>query len=277
VTLVVAHRGAAGQAPENTMEAFRLGVEAGADAIELDVHLTADGQLAIVHDEMLDRTTDRSGSVATMTMDEIRAADAGYRFEASDGSFPFRGTGLRVPNLPEVLDWLPDGIGLVVEIKARAATGATVDALGASRVRAAGAASVISFDEAAIEQAHELDPELPTGYLLVPSQPIEPAMSYAVQHGHVAVHPWEGDLGMDPAPILSMAQAYGRLVGCYVVNEPERMQQLAAYGLWGFVTDQPAVARQALGPRASEAATEAPPRVSRRRRPPAQRARPPRR
>jgi len=285
VTLVVAHRGAAGQAPENTMEAYRLGVEAGADAIELDVHLTADGQLAVIHDETLDRTTDRSGSVATLTMNEIRAADAGYRFEASDGSFPFRGTGLHVPTLPEVLDWLPDGFGLAVEIKARAATGATVAALRGSRVRAAGAATVISFDEAAIDEARELDPDLPTGYLLVPSQPIEPAMSYAVQHGHVAVLPWEGDLGMDPAPILSLAQAYGRLVGCYVVNESDRMQQLAAYGLWGFVTDQPAVARQALGPRASEAVTEAPteptsdtpPRVSRPRRPRAQRAQPPRR
>ena len=61
MTLVVAHRGASAQAPENTMEAFRLGVEAGADAIELDVHLTADGQLAVIHDETLDRTTDRTG------------------------------------------------------------------------------------------------------------------------------------------------------------------------------------------------------------------------
>lgn len=277
MTLVVAHRGAAGEAPENTMEAYRLGVEAGADAIELDVHLSADGQLAVIHDDTLDRTTDRSGSIASLTMDEIRAADAGYRFEASDGTFPFRGTGLRVPTLPEVLDWLPEGIGLVVEIKARTATSATVEALRGSRVRAAGAASVISFDEAAIDEAHELDPELPTGYLLVPTQPIEPAMRYAVEHGHVAVHPWEGDLGMDPAAILSMAQAYGRLVGCYVVNEPNRMQQLAAYGLWGFVTDLPGVAREALGPRAVEAATEAPPRVTRARRPRAPRARPPRR
>ena len=61
MTIIVAHRGASGRAPENTMEAFRLGIEAGADAIELDVHLTADGQLAVIHDETLDRTTDRTG------------------------------------------------------------------------------------------------------------------------------------------------------------------------------------------------------------------------
>jgi len=78
------------------MEAFRLGVEAGADAIELDVHLTADGQLAVIHDDTLDRTTDRSGNVADLTMAEILGADAGFRFEADDGSFPFRGMGLTV-------------------------------------------------------------------------------------------------------------------------------------------------------------------------------------
>jgi glycerophosphoryl diester phosphodiesterase len=250
VTLVVAHRGAAAVAPENTMEAFRLAVEMGADAVELDVHLTADGKLAVIHDEMMDRTTDLTGPIASMTMKQMRAADAGFRFEAPDGSFPFRGKGLTVPTLAEVLTWLPEGIGLVVEVKARQAIAATIKALGASRVRAAGAATLISFDEATIDEAHALDPDLPTGYLLVPAQPIEAALIYAVEHGHVAVHPWEGDLGLDPGPILAQAQAYGRLMGCYVVNDPQRMQQLAAYGLWGFVTDVPDIGRQALGPRA---------------------------
>ena len=251
MTLVVAHRGAAAAAPENTMEAFRLAVEIGADAVELDVHLTADGKLAVIHDETVDRTTDLTGSVASMTMKQIRVADAGYRFEAPAGSFPFRGKGLTVPTLAEVLKWLPDGIGLVVEVKARAAIAPTIKALSASRVRAAGAASLISFDEATINEAHALDPGLPTGYLLVPAQSIEAALIYAVEHGHAAVHPWEGDLGLDPGPILAQAQAYGRLMGCYVVNDPARMQHLAAYGLWGFVTDAPDVGRQALGPRES--------------------------
>jgi glycerophosphoryl diester phosphodiesterase len=255
VTLVVAHRGAAGLAPENTMEAYRLGVEGGADAIELDVHLTADGQMALIHDETLDRTTDLAGSIASLTMAEIEAADAGFRFEAADGSFPFRGKGLRVPTFPEVLAWLPDGVGLVVEVKAREAIGPVIDALSGSRVRAAGAASLISFDEHTIDRAHELDPGMPTGYLLVPSQPIEPALTFAVEHGHAAVHPWEGDLGIDPQPILAQAHAYGRLIGTYVVNDPDRMQQLAAYGVWGFVTDLPGLARQALGPRRSDASS----------------------
>jgi len=247
MTIVVAHRGASAQAPENTMEAFRLGVEAGADAIELDVHLTADGQLAVIHDESLDRTTDRVGRVAEQTMEQIRQADAGATFvRDGDSGFPYADRGLRVPTLPEVLEWLPDGIGLVIEIKARAAADAVVDAVRGHAVREGGRLVVISFDEVAIERVRELDPGIRTGYLLVPTQPVEPALVWATEHGHAGVFPWEGDLGLDPLPIMAQAHAFGREIGCYVVNDPQRMQHLAACGLWGFVTDVPDVARQAL-------------------------------
>ena len=247
MTIVVAHRGANHQAPENTMEAFRLGVEAGADAIELDVHLTADGQLAVIHDESLDRTTDRTGAIAELTMDEVRVADAGAEFAGPNGDFAFRGRGLTVPTLPEVLTWLPDRVGLVVEIKARAAADAVVEAVRGHAIRSDGRLAVISFDEHAIERVRELDREIRTGYLLVPTQPVEAALVWATEHGHTGVFPWEGDLGIDPLPIMAQAQIYGREVGCYVVNDPERMQHLAACGLWGFVTDVPDVAREALG------------------------------
>jgi glycerophosphoryl diester phosphodiesterase len=249
VTLIVAHRGAGADAPENTMLAYQRAVELGADAIEIDVHLTKDGKLALIHDETLDRTTSLAGPVAGKTMAQIRRGDAGYRFEGPGGSFPFRGQKLKVPTLDEMLKWLPDGIGLVVEIKARAATPATIGTLRGSRVRAAQAVTVISFDEQTIDEAHRLDPDLPTGYLLVPFQATEPALTFAVEHGHAAIHPWEGDLGLDPAPLVTLARAYGREVGCYVVNDPDRMKQLAAIGLWGFVTDLPGLARLALGPR----------------------------
>jgi len=246
MTLVVAHRGASAYAPENTMEAFRLAVKMGADAIELDVHLTSDDQLAVIHDETLDRTTDLSGPVQQRTMKQLRRADAGFAFTSSDGSTPFRGKGLHIPTLSEVLEWLPDGVGLVVEVKAPEATDVTVEALRGSRVRAAGAVSLISFEEKAIDRAHELDPTLPTGYLLVPSQTFESGLAYAVEHGHTAVHPYEGDLGLDPAPELAEALAFGRQVGCYVVNDPDRMKHLAAFGLWGFVTDRPDLGRETM-------------------------------
>ena len=247
MTIVVAHRGASARAPENTMEAFRLGVEDGADAIELDVHLTADGQLAVIHDETLDRTTDRTGRVADLAMDEVREADAGATFARPDDSgFPFAAQGLTVPTLPEVLAWLPDEVGLVIEIKARAAADAVVEAVRDHPVREGERLVVISFDEATIERVRELDPGIRTGYLLVPTEPIEPALRWATERGHVGVFPWEGDLGIDPLPLMAQARAYGREIGCYVVNDPGRMQHLAACGLWGFVTDVPDVARAAL-------------------------------
>jgi glycerophosphoryl diester phosphodiesterase len=249
MTVVVAHRGASGDAPENTMEAFQLAVEAGADAIELDVHLTADGQLAVIHDDSLERTTDHTGRVADQTMDEIREADAGATFSrAGDSGFPFSGRGLRVPTLGEVLEWLPDDLGLVVEIKARAAADAVAEAVRDHAVRRTDRFSIISFDEATIERVRELDPQIRTGYLLVPTQPIEPALVWATEHGHLGVLPWEGDLGIDPLPLMAQAHAFGREIGCYVVNDPERMKHLAACGLWGFVTDVPDIARAALGP-----------------------------
>jgi len=186
-----------------------------------------------------------------MTMDAIREADAGATFSPAAEEHPFAGRGLTVPTLGEVLDWLPADIGLVIEVKPRAAADAVVAAVNDHAVRSDDRLTVISFDEVAIERVRALDPEIRTGYLLVPSQPIEPALRWATEHGHLGVHPWEGDLGIDPLPILAQAHAYGREVGCYVLNDPERMQHLAACGLWGFVTDRPDVAREALGPRTS--------------------------
>jgi glycerophosphoryl diester phosphodiesterase len=114
----LAHRGASARAPENTLEAFRLAVQAGAGGLELDVHLTRDGHLVVIHDPTLDRTTNSSGAVAGMTLDELRKADAGYNFSPDGGdTHPYRGLGLRIPRLAEVLREFP---GVVVNIDMKA-------------------------------------------------------------------------------------------------------------------------------------------------------------
>jgi glycerophosphoryl diester phosphodiesterase len=182
-------------------------------------------------------------------MDDIRTADAGWAFPGEAGDYPFRGTGLTVPTLPEVVAWLPDGVGLAVEIKAPAAADEVVAALEGSAVRIAGAVTVMSFQEAAINRVRELAPDIPTGLLLVPGDQVERGLTWVVEHGHAAVMPYETDLGPDPTGTIELATAWGARVGCYVVNDPERMAQLAAAGLWGFVTDIPDVARAMLGPR----------------------------
>ena len=111
-----AHRGGAAEAPENTIEAFAHGLKVGADRLELDVHATSDGEIVVLHDETLDRTTDASGPVRMRTLAEVRSFDAGARFVADDGSQPFRGRGIRIPTLAEVLEAFP-GVPLNMEIK----------------------------------------------------------------------------------------------------------------------------------------------------------------
>ena len=114
---VIAHRGASGRAPENTLEAFELAAAEGADAFELDVRLSHDGAPVVMHDATLDRTTDRTGPVRAHALVDLRTADAGFRFTTDGGrTFPFRGTGVRVPTLGEVL-WTFPGMPMLIEIK----------------------------------------------------------------------------------------------------------------------------------------------------------------
>lgn len=116
--LLIAHRGGAGLAPENTLLACERAVRWwGADLLEVDVQPTRDGHAVVIHDSRLDRTTDGSGRVARHSLAEIRRVDAGARFTPDRGrSFPFRGRGLRVPTLDELLDALP-GARVNVEVK----------------------------------------------------------------------------------------------------------------------------------------------------------------
>jgi glycerophosphoryl diester phosphodiesterase len=102
--IAFAHRGGAGEAPENTLEAFEIAVTLGYTYLETDAHLTRDGVLVAFHDERLDRVPDRTGAIADLEIAEVEAADAGYTLSRDDGSsFPFRGRGIRVPRLEEIL------------------------------------------------------------------------------------------------------------------------------------------------------------------------------
>lgn len=114
---VIGHRGNCAHAPENTIESFAQAVAVGADAIELDVHLAADGVPVVFHDPHVSRTTTGAGEVAQMTFNELRALDAGARFTPDKGkTYPYRGLGHRIPSLDEVLEAFP-AIPLLIEIK----------------------------------------------------------------------------------------------------------------------------------------------------------------
>lgn len=113
----VGHRGAAGHAPENTLVSFEKAVEFGVKVLEMDVHLTADRQLVVIHDQTLERTTNGVGRVRDRTMDELRRLDAGYRFTPDGGqTYPWRGRDVRLSTLDEVADTYPDH-SFVLEIK----------------------------------------------------------------------------------------------------------------------------------------------------------------
>jgi len=115
---VVAHRGGAELWPENTITAFRAARNVGVDAIELDVRAAAGGTPVVIHDATLDRTTDGSGRVDSKTVGELQSLDAGYRFESLEGSIdtPYRGMGIHIPTLEQVLREFPD-VPLFMEIK----------------------------------------------------------------------------------------------------------------------------------------------------------------
>ena len=125
--LLVAHRGGSRLAPENTLEAFRSALELWeADILEMDVHLTRDGEVVVIHDATVDRTTDGTGAVASLSLAQIRAMDAGARFLDLAGAPTFRGRGVTVPRFEDVLLAFP-AARLNVEVKEARAAGPLVD------------------------------------------------------------------------------------------------------------------------------------------------------
>ncbi|NJN52180.1 MAG: hypothetical protein HC809_10820 [Gammaproteobacteria bacterium] len=114
--VVIAHQGGDGLRPGNTLLAFRNAWELGADVLEMDVHATADGNVVVIHDDSLERTTDRSGRVKETTLSDVQQADAGYWWPTRSAPFPYRAQGLQVPTLAEVLAEFP-GARFNIEIK----------------------------------------------------------------------------------------------------------------------------------------------------------------
>ncbi len=120
---VVAHRGGRARGPENTLEAMRLGIAAGADAIELDVHRCADGDVVVIHDATVDRTTDGRGAVGEMTLADLRSLDAGCRFVPKSGARTANAA--RISTLAQVLEEFPE-TPIIIELKTAAASAGTL-------------------------------------------------------------------------------------------------------------------------------------------------------
>jgi glycerophosphoryl diester phosphodiesterase len=155
---VFAHRGGCALGPENTIAAFDLGVAAGADGLELDVHLSADGVVVVHHDDTLDRTTSGSGRLARLSAAELAAVDAGCRF-TREGRWPFRGQGIGVPTLREVLRRYPD-IPVIIEMKVNSAQMGEAVAAEVRRAAAVERVCAAGFGPLAVRAARHALPEM---------------------------------------------------------------------------------------------------------------------
>src|SRR5688572_22071727 len=145
---VIGHRGNRAFAPENTIQPFAQPVTAGADAIELDVHLSADGVAVVFHDPHVRRTTDGTGFVDRLTFRELRKLDAGARFTPDNGTtYPYRGLGHRIPSLEEVLEAFP-ATSILIEIKTATAAKETRRVI--EKRQAEQRVLVDSYDDAAL-------------------------------------------------------------------------------------------------------------------------------
>jgi glycerophosphoryl diester phosphodiesterase len=243
---IVAHRGASAIAPENTLAAFTRAVGAGADAIELDVHVTADDVPVVLHDPTLDRTTDRAGAVAALPLSDVCAADAGARFSADGGrTFPFRGQGLRVPTLEEVLAAVP-ATPLLIELKTPHAQPAVRRAI--ERHDAAARCVIASFDAAALTAfpvppflVGAATPDVRRHLLLaslgLPSRP---------RCRLFAVPERRGLLPVVTRRFVAAAHRAGRPVHVWTVDDPATARRLRGRGVNGIITNDPAAMREAL-------------------------------
>jgi len=229
----IAHRGASGHAPENTMAAFRRAVELGARFIETDLQLSRDARVIAIHDFTLDRTTSGHGQVHLQPLGQIRALDAGSWFAGGEErSF----AGECVPTLEEILDFAREqDVIFYLEIKSGQAWGIEHVVVATLRDYNASARVVIlSFDPSALDSVHRLDSTMMTGFLC--EHPTGDLVERTVRAGARQLVA-RGDL-ITPA-VIEKAHHAGLQVVAWTINEAEQMRRLIATGVDGIITDYP--------------------------------------
>ncbi len=228
--LGVGHRGAKGHAPENTFASFNRGVELGASVVETDVHLSRDGQVVVIHDHTVDRTTNGKGFVKDMTVAELKELDAGSWFDP-------RFAGERIPTLAELLEWGRDRVPLAIEIK----NGPIYYPGIAERVLRLlrehdmlRQAILISFDHFVLREAKMLEPGVATG-ILYAGRLIDPVAA-ARAAGAMALHPQWAYVTPD---LVEQAHAAGLAVSPWCPNDLPTIRLLDRMGVDSIGSDYP--------------------------------------
>lgn len=253
--LIYAHRGGSALRPENTIAAFDHGLACGAEGLEFDVHLSRDGIVVIHHDDTLERTTNGRGPLAALTASELAALDAAYHFEDEDDTgFPFRGQGIGVPTLHEVLGRYPHA-RLIIEMKVG---GEQLARRVVDEVRAAGAVDRVaigSFYPEAIEAVRRYEPAIATG---AAKEETRWALYRAwiglgigaTPYREFQVPEWAGYTPIVTRRFVKAAHRAGIPVKVWTVNGAEDMRRLVAVGVDALITDRPDVARSVVDSRA---------------------------
>ncbi len=241
--LIIAHRGDSAHRPENTLSSFASALELGAELVELDVQLSRDAAVVVIHDASVDRTTDGEGRVRQMTLGELRRLSAGYplRFGAA---FP----GERIPTLAEVLGLVRDRARAMIEIKPESVTDDAeggIEALAVAEVRRAHMekdVALISFDRRALVRCRRLAPEIARGHVFERGNAGE-FLAGAREAACEVVMPHKGLLSDD---LRDRAREAGIKVATWVVDEPGELPALTRFDLFGIGSNRPGVLLDAL-------------------------------
>jgi len=238
--MIFAHRGACKYAPENTLASFDLAVKQGADAIELDVKLSLDEQVVVIHDQTVERTTDGKGKVNQLTLRELKELDAGSFFDEK-----FRGE--KIPTLDEVFETVGKRIFINVELTNYASRRDQLVAQVAEIVRRHGLQKSILFSSFApinLRRMKELLPEVPVGLLALDG--LLGALnrsSLFLSLSPAIIHPYLKDVD---AELMAREQLRGRRVHVWTVNAEVDMRRLQDLGVDGVFTDDPITALRVL-------------------------------
>jgi glycerophosphoryl diester phosphodiesterase len=243
--LVIAHRGGAQLWPENTLYAFTHARNLGVDVLEMDVQVTADGVLVVLHDSTLERTTDGTGAVSRLSLAELKKLDAAFRFSVDGGrSFPLRGRGITVPTLQEVFDALP---GMRFNIEPKQARPSIIKPL-CRMIRESGTekrVTVGSFSQQVLEEFRSECPEVATSagpqevsaFLATINGGPQSVRSFTAQT--LQVPEQLGGRTLLTRQLVEAAHARNLQVHAWTINDEESMKRLIALDIDGIMTDYP--------------------------------------
>ncbi len=236
--LVFGHRGASAYAPENTLPAFQRAAELNAHGVELDVQLTSDGVPVVIHNFTVEKTTNGSGAVAEMTLDQLKSLDAGAWFDPE-----FAGT--RIPTLPEVFDAVGNDLYINVELKTESVESDGLEEAVATSIRTHQMGErvlISSFNPLALIRFRKIAPEIPLGFLYSPDTLGFLAEGIA-EFTYDAIHP---QFAMIDEHHIRQAREANYYINTWTVNNPEKAVELLNLGVDLFISDKPDVILRAL-------------------------------